>query len=87
MSQPLKITIEEWDGDGVIRIPDSALQKLEVDVGGSLYLIAEYVGTSRCLILSKTPRMPDCIDELTEVRGQEPPATGSPGMIWGLKVR
>ena len=36
---PMKIIIEEWDGDGAIRIPDEALQELELDVGDSLYLI------------------------------------------------
>jgi antitoxin component of MazEF toxin-antitoxin module len=30
--------IEEWDGDGAIRIPDEALQKLELDDGDLLYL-------------------------------------------------
>ncbi|MCS3469032.1 antitoxin component of MazEF toxin-antitoxin module [Pseudomonas sp. JUb42] len=60
----IKITIEEWDGDGAIRIPDQALQELGVDVGDSLFLIEEYVGTQRCLVLSKTPRVPDRIDEL-----------------------
>ena len=78
MSQPLKITIEEWDGDGVIRIPDAALQELEVDVGDSLYLIAEYVGASRCLILSRKPKIPDRIDELTEVWDEQLRADGSP---------
>lgn len=66
MSQPLKITIEDWDGDGAIRIPDAALQELGVDVGDSIYLIEEYVGNSRCLILSKTPKIADRIDELVE---------------------
>ena len=66
MSQPLKITIEDWDGDGAIRIPDAALQELGVDVGDSVYLIEEYVGNSRCLILSKAPKIPDRIDELVE---------------------
>ncbi len=37
----MKIIIEEWDGDGAIRIPDEALQELELDVGDSLYLIEE----------------------------------------------
>jgi antitoxin component of MazEF toxin-antitoxin module len=66
MSQSLRITIEDWDGDGAIRIPDAALQELGVDVGDSIYLIEEYVGNNRCLILSKTRKMPDRIDELTD---------------------
>jgi antitoxin component of MazEF toxin-antitoxin module len=66
MSQSLKITIEDWDGDGAIRIPDAALQELGVDVGDSVYLIEEYVGNNRCLILSKTPKIADRMAELTE---------------------
>ena len=62
----LKVVIEDWDGDGGIRIPDEVLQELGVDVGDSLYLVEEFVGTTRALILSKTPRIPDRIDELVE---------------------
>jgi antitoxin component of MazEF toxin-antitoxin module len=63
---PMKIIIEEWDGDGAIRIPDEALQELELDVGDAVYLIEEFVGNTRCLILSKTPQIADRIDELTD---------------------
>jgi hypothetical protein len=63
---PKKVTIEDWDGDGAIRIPDEALQELGVDVGGILYVIEEYVGNVRCLVLSKTPRIPDRTDELVD---------------------
>lgn len=59
-----QVVIEDWEGDGGIRIPDEALQEMGVDVGDSLYLIEEYVGTTRCLVLSKTPRIPDRVDEL-----------------------
>ena len=62
----MKITIEDWDGDGAIRIPDEALQELELDVGDAVYLIEEFVGNTRCLVLSKTPQIADRIDELTE---------------------
>jgi antitoxin component of MazEF toxin-antitoxin module len=62
----MKIMIEEWDGDGAIRIPDETLQELELDVGDLLYLIEEFVGNTRCLVLSKTPQIADRIDELTE---------------------
>ena len=62
---PVKIIIEEWDGDGAIRIPDETLQELELDVGDSLYLIEEFVGNTHCLVLSKTPQIEDRIDELT----------------------
>lgn len=59
-----QVVIEDWDGDGAIRIPDEVLQELGVDVGDSLFLIEEYVGTTRCLVLSKSPQIPDRIDEL-----------------------
>ncbi|WP_429528966.1 AbrB/MazE/SpoVT family DNA-binding domain-containing protein [Pseudomonas frederiksbergensis] len=62
----MKIIIEEWDGDGAIRIPDEALQELELDVGDAVYLREEFVGNTRCLVLSKTPKIADRIDELTE---------------------
>lgn len=60
----MEVTIEDWDGDGAIRIPDEALQELGVDVGDTLYIIEEYVGSTRCIVLSKTPRIPDRTDEL-----------------------
>lgn len=59
----MQVTIEDWDGDGAIRIPDEALQELGVDVGDTLYVIEEYVGTARCLVLSKTAQIPDRTDE------------------------
>lgn len=61
-----QVMIEEWEGDGSIRLPDEVLQELGVDVGDTLYLIEEYVGTTRGLVLSKTPRIPDRLDELVE---------------------
>ena len=54
---PRKIIIEEWDGDGAIRIPDKALQELELDVGDAVYLIEEFVGNTRCLVLSKSLKL------------------------------
>nr|NYU04822.1 AbrB/MazE/SpoVT family DNA-binding domain-containing protein [Pseudomonas sp. SbOxS1] len=69
---PMKIIIEEWDGDGAIRIPDEALQELELDVGDAVYLIEEFVGNTRCLVLSKKAQIADRIDELTEAWGSEP---------------
>jgi antitoxin component of MazEF toxin-antitoxin module len=68
---PMKTIIEEWDGDGAIRIPDEALQELEFDVGDDVYLIEEFVGNTRCLVLSKTPQIADRIDELTETWNSE----------------
>ncbi|GGK02794.1 AbrB/MazE/SpoVT family DNA-binding domain-containing protein [Pseudomonas matsuisoli] len=64
-----RVLIEDWDGDGGIRIPDELLQEMGVDVGDSLYLIEEYIGNSPCLVLSKTPRMPDHVDELVDQLG------------------
>ena len=60
----MQLVIEDWDGDGAIRIPDEVLQELGVDVGDSLYLIEEYVGTTRCLVLGKSPQIPGRINEL-----------------------
>jgi hypothetical protein len=37
-----------------------------VSIGDSLYLSEEYVGTARCLVLSKTPQVPDRVDALVE---------------------
>lgn len=61
-----QVVIQDWNGDGTILIPDEILQVIGVEVGDSLYLIEEYVGTTRCIVLSKTPRVPDRIDELVE---------------------
>ena len=62
----MRIIIEEWDGDGAIRFPDEALQELELDVGDPVFLIEEFIGNTRCLVLSKTAQIEDQIDELTE---------------------
>ena len=66
MSTSFRVVIEDWDDDGAIRIPDEALQELVVDVGDSLYVFVEFVGSERCLVLSKKPTQPDKIDELVE---------------------
>jgi hypothetical protein len=58
------VVIEDWDGDGAIRLPDDVLQEMGVDVGDTLYLLEEYIGSTRCLVISKTPRVPDRVDEL-----------------------
>ena len=63
---PNQVTIEDWDSDGAIRIPDEILQELSVDVGSILYVIEECVGNVRCIVLSKTPRIPDRTDELVD---------------------
>lgn len=63
--------------DGSIRIPDEALQELELDVGDTVYLIEEFVGNTRCLVLSKKPQIADRIDELTEAWDSGQRATSS----------
>ncbi|RJX77834.1 AbrB/MazE/SpoVT family DNA-binding domain-containing protein [Pseudomonas sp. LS-2] len=66
MNSSFKVVIEDWDGDGAIRIPDEALQEMGLDAGDSLYLLEEFIGNTRCVVLSKTPKLPDRIDELVE---------------------
>lgn len=59
-----EVTIENWDGEGAFRIPEEALHKLGVNIGDSVYLLVEYVGNAPCLVLSKTPQVPDRTDGL-----------------------
>jgi hypothetical protein len=59
-----QVIIEDWDVDSAIRTPAEALQELGIGVGDTLYVIEEYVGTTRCILLSKTPKIPDRTDEL-----------------------
>lgn len=58
-----QLVIEDWDGDGTIRLPNDVLQEMGIDVGDTLYLVEEYVGTDRYIVLSKTPRTQDRVDE------------------------
>ncbi len=58
------VVIEDWDGDGAIRIPDGALQQMDVKVGDSLYLRGEYLDTTHCLVLSKKPHITDRVNKL-----------------------
>jgi len=51
---PTKIIIEEWDGDGAIRIPDEALQELELDIGDAVYLIENLSATRAALSYRKS---------------------------------
>jgi hypothetical protein len=53
------------------------LQELELDVGDTVYLIEEFVGNTRCLVLSKKPQIADRIDELTEAWDSGQRATSS----------
>ena len=50
------------NGDGIIELPDEWLKEIGLGVGDSLYLTEEYVGTTRCLVLSKTPRVPQRVE-------------------------
>ncbi|OLU30654.1 AbrB/MazE/SpoVT family DNA-binding domain-containing protein [Pseudomonas sp. PA27(2017)] len=59
-----KVAIQNWDGEGAIRIPEEALRKIGVNIGDSVYLLVEYVGNAQCLVLSKTPEIADRTDEL-----------------------
>ena len=43
----------EWFG---VPMPDELLAELGIRVGDSLYLAEEYVGTTGCLVLTKTPQ-------------------------------
>lgn len=43
----------EWFG---VPLPDELLAELGIRVGDSLYLAEEYVGTTGCLVLTKTPQ-------------------------------
>jgi len=60
-----KITIEDWNGDGAIRIPDAILQELGVDVGDTLYIVEADV-EKQTLVFSRTPKVRDRIDELAD---------------------
>ena len=66
---------QDEDGSLVIPIPDEVLAQIGVGIGDSLYLVEEYVSTARCLVLSKTPRIPDRVDELIEYWNNEDSGT------------
>lgn len=61
-----QVKIEDWDGDAAIRISDEVLQEMGINVGDTLYLLESHVDSTRCLILSKTPQVPDRVDVLVE---------------------
>lgn len=72
------VTVEQGgDGSLIVPLPDEALAQLGVTVGESLYLVEEYVGTTRCLVLSKTPQIPDRVDALVEHWHNEVPGTAN----------
>lgn len=62
-----RVTIEQDDeGNQVVPLPDELLAAMGIGIGDSLYLVEEYVGTERCLVLSKTPQIPDRTNGLFE---------------------
>lgn len=61
----VQVTIEEWDGDGALRIPETARQELGLDVGDSLYIV-EADPVTQTLVLSKTPKRHELLDDLVE---------------------
>jgi predicted transcriptional regulator len=65
MTWTVKIEQDE-DGSMIVPLPDELLAQLGVGIGDSLYLVEEYVGTTRGLVLSKTPQLPDRVDALVE---------------------
>ena len=66
-----RVTIEDWDGDGAIRLPDEALQELGLDVGDTLYIVETWFGTHKGFVLSASPAIPDRMDELVEALSHE----------------
>ncbi|MGV8842702.1 MAG: AbrB/MazE/SpoVT family DNA-binding domain-containing protein [Pseudomonas sp.] len=65
MTWTVKIEQDE-DGSLIVPLPDELLAQLGVGIGDVLYLTEEYVGTTRCLVLTKTPQVPDRVDVLVE---------------------
>lgn len=63
--QVIKLTIEDWDGDGAIRLPDEVLQELGVDVGDHLYVL-EADAAAHTLVLATTAKVRDRLDDLLE---------------------
>ncbi|WP_213880059.1 AbrB/MazE/SpoVT family DNA-binding domain-containing protein [Pseudomonas sp. dw_358] len=63
--QGMKLIIEDWDGDGALRLPDEVLQELGVDVGDSLYIV-EADAAAQTLVLSTRAKVRDRLDDLLE---------------------
>jgi len=59
------------NGDGIIELPNELLKQMGLGIGDTLYLAEEFVGNIKCLVLSKTPRFTDRIDELAKHWDQE----------------
>ena len=78
----INLPIEDWDGEPALRLPDEVLQRLDLQVGDSLYLVEAWVGDGPRLVLSKTPLIPSRVDalvaqwerELAEEQAESAPA-------------
>jgi antitoxin component of MazEF toxin-antitoxin module len=60
----INLPIEDWEGEPAVRLPDEVLQRLDLQVGDSLYLVEAWVGDGSRLVLSKTPLIPSRVDAL-----------------------
>jgi len=60
MTWTIKVEQDE-DGSMIVPLPDDLLVQLGLGIGDVLYLAEEYVGTTLCLVLTKTPQAPDCL--------------------------
>lgn len=61
---PINVPIDDWDGEPALRLPDEVLQRLNLQVGDSLYVVEAWVGDGPRLVLSKTPKIPNRVDAL-----------------------
>lgn len=75
MTWTVKVEQDE-DGSLIVPLPDDLLAQLGVGIGDVLYLAEEYVGTTRCLVITKTPQVPDRFEVLVEHRNNEAAGTG-----------
>lgn len=66
--QPLIVVIEDWDGDGGIRIPDALLQELGINVGDTLYLHTTSDGVVLSTRLKPHYRLDDLLAQDTPIQ-------------------
>ncbi|NMY52973.1 AbrB/MazE/SpoVT family DNA-binding domain-containing protein [Pseudomonas sp. WS 5011] len=74
MTRTVKVEQHE-DGSLIVPLPNDLLAQLGVGIGDVLYLAEEYVGTTRCLMPTKTPQIPDPFEVLVEHRNNEAAGT------------
>lgn len=60
----ITLPIEDRDGEPTVRLPDDILQRLDLHIGDSLYLVEAWVGDGKCLVLSQRPLIPCRVDAL-----------------------